>query len=640
MFTERQQQILNILEKTPDFITSEEIARRCGVSAKTVRNEIKLMQEEIPEHSAIITVSKRHGIRLDVQDPEMWKQYAVAISEDSDGGAREKMILKLILMHTLQDEPLLQQKLVDSLYVSLSSIKASMKDVREELETFHLTVVNHRNQGMMVKGMERDIRHCLYEHLGHRAGTSLEQIGLPFSIHELRTMLIRVLAIYDMMLTDDSLRDAADYIAIALLRASHGHNISYRLQESKMISSHKEYRIASAVFDEIYEKFHIDVDTNEIYYITQLLIMSRRYTATEHPVSDQISQLTEKMLERVCQIVGLDFREDEVLSKGLRSHLEIVVPRIRFHIRIHNEVLDVVKNEYPLAFQIGIIAAKVIEEQIGETASEDEVGYIAIHFGAALTRRNIDHTRNVRRTAFVICGSGIGTSVLLKARLEEYFKEVLSVVKVMPGYCLKDADIQSADLLISTMPLEELPELPSQAKKKLVVVPHLLDHDEVELVKTKLFHTSKAENVNLAKFFHRECFQTNMSFSRRDEVLHYMTQGLEKLGLMDKDIAMSVFERENASPTEIGNLVAIPHPLINNTAISAISVVILDKPILWSQMQVQVIFLISIAKEEFYLWEPIFLKLFKYLVKENGVRHLIATVDFDQFMIELRQHFE
>lgn len=119
-----------------------------------------------------------------------------------------------------------------------------------------------------------------------------------------------------------------------------------------------------------------------------------------------------------------------------------------------------------------------------------------------------------------------------------------------------------------------------------------------------------------------------------------MTQGLKKLGLMDKDTEMSVFEREDASPTEIGNLVAIPHPLINNTAISAISVVILDKPILWSQMQVQVIFLISIAKEEFYLWEPIFLKLFKYLVKENGVRHMIAKVDFDEFMIELRQHFE
>ena len=85
---------------------------------------------------------------------------------------------------------------------------------------------------------------------------------------------------------------------------------------------------------------------------------------------------------------------------------------------------------------------------------------------------------------------------------------------------------------------------------------------------------------------------------------------------------------------------AIPHPLTNTTAVSAISVAVLDKPILWSQMQVQVVFLISIAKEEFYLWEPIFLRLFKYMVKENGARYMTSDIDFDQFLAEFQRHFE
>lgn len=98
-------------------------------------------------------------------------------------------------------------------------------------------------------------------------------------------------------------------------------------------------------------------------------------------------------------------------------------------------------------------------------------------------------------------------------------------------------------------------------------------------------------------------------------------------------------ERENASPTEIGNLVAIPHPMINNAAVSSISVLVLNRPILWVEHQVQVIFLLSIATSEFYLWEPIFLKLFKYLVKENGVKKILDCPNYDTFIDDFKQSF-
>lgn len=109
--------------------------------------------------------------------------------------------------------------------------------------------------------------------------------------------------------------------------------------------------------------------------------------------------------------------------------------------------------------------------------------------------------------------------------------------------------------------------------------------------------------------------------------------------MIDKETSTSIFERESASPTEIGNLVAIPHPMVNNTAISSISVLVLDKPIIWVDHHVQVIFLISIAKSEFYLWEPIFLKLFKYLVKENGIKKIINQPNYDDFIKNFQNEF-
>lgn len=443
---------------------------------------------------------------------------------------------------------------------------------------------------------------------------------------------------YDIMLTDDSLERFIGYIVITLVRAGQEHNISYKLRESKAIEDHREFAMANAILEEIYSVFGVDVLSNETYYLAQQLIAANKYTPTNSQINQQIQILVDKMIERVTQIVGINFSEDETLRQGIKTHLEALIPRLRFKNRIHNEVLSVVKNEYPLAFQIGVIAAKVIEESEGMAVNEDEISYLAVHFGAALTRMNINADRS-KQSAFIVCGAGIGTAILLKSRVEDYFKELLTVRQVMPGYKLRSADLSNVDVVISTIPIEKLPPLSEEDTKKVVFVRHLLDEDEVKLIQQKLFNTTRIFAQNVDKFFRRECFVTGKTFKTKERIIDFMTGELEKLGLMDKEASDSVKEREIASPTEIGNLVAIPHPLKNSAAISSISVLVLERPILWVEHQVQVIFLLSIATSEFYLWEPIFLKLFKYLVKENGVRRLLNNPDYDAFIKDFKQSF-
>ena len=55
---------------------------------------------------------------------------------------------------------------------------------------------------------------------------------------------------------------------------------------------------------------------------------------------------------RQNHIVSIDFGEDETLRQEIKTHIEALIPRLRFKNRILNEVLSVVKNEYTPAFQI------------------------------------------------------------------------------------------------------------------------------------------------------------------------------------------------------------------------------------------------------------------------------------------------
>ncbi|MBQ9615674.1 MAG: transcription antiterminator [Selenomonadaceae bacterium] len=643
MFTERQQKILEVLWQHKDGLVSEEIARLCAVSSKTVRTDMKAIADQLDEEIATLENSKRQGYFLKIRDEQALDHLLHGKRVASgDGSTRTEQILRAVLLATLRGETVKQQSLADDLYVGLSTFKLDLRAVKEELEKYDISIVNFKNYGMALEGDERDIRRCMFDHLfcpPDARELVLEEMPCRIDIGELQSIAIRVTSSYDVMLMDDSLEHLLDYLLITLTRAEQEHNISYKLRESKEIESHSEFAMASAIFEEVYQAFGMDVLTSEIYYIAQHLIGSKKYTPSKSGTGEHAQLLADKMMERIWELTGLDFRKDETLRKGLKTHLESVIPRIRFRTRIQNEVLSVVKNEYPLAFQIGVIAGKVIEEAEKTPVSEDEIGFLAVHFGAALTRMNIN-TNLKKQTAYIVCGSGIGTAILLKARVEEYFRGLLSVEKVMPGYRLKSEQLDGIDLIISTIPQEKLPTLSEQDAKKVIVVRHFLDDKEIKTIQKKLLKATRFFAENVEKFFRPECFRiAPKRYDTKEQVLKFMTDELIAQGFMDEEAAASVLERENASPTEIGNLVAIPHPMANNATVSSISVLVLPRPMLWVEHQVQVVFLLSIAKAEFYLWEPIFLKLFKYLVKENGVRRILANPDYSEFIRALKQSF-
>lgn len=643
MFTQRQRKILAILKQHKNNITSDEIARLVGVSSRTIRTEIKNILPILKENIAKINISTRKGYSLEINNYEKFINILDEhITTTLDSEARVNYIIQRLLNAALKNQSIKQQDLADELFIGLSTLKANLKEVKEKLKKYNLDIINYKNQGMQIKGNEAQIRYCISEYIFRdnlKTDDFYQHLFAEYKLNNIHNILIRVLTSYELVLTDTSLKNLLVHVLIAIKRATKEHNVMYTLRESKKIEQHKEFLIATSIFEEIYNQLHIDVATSEIYYLAQHLIASKKYMEiANEETSNYIENLVIEMLQRVNTIVNINFLQDDNLIKWLKIHLESVIPRIRFQMNIRNDILDVIKNEYPLAFQIGVIASKVIEEKEHLTIDENEIGYIAVHFGAALTRMDIKADK-ITKSAIVVCGSGIGTAVLLKAKLKEYFKDLIHIVNILPGYQLKENDLNSVDLVFTTIPLPHLSNLSTEKTEKIIHIKNLLNNEEIHLIQQKFFKNSDISKTNIKKFFRKDCFITNKQFNTKEEILTYLTKKLENSGLIDKETSTSIFERESASPTEIGNLVAIPHPMVNNTAISSISVLVLDKPIIWVDHHVQVIFLISIAKSEFYLWEPIFLKLFKYLVKENGIKKIINQPNYDDFIKNFQNEF-
>ena len=112
-----------------------------------------------------------------------------------------------------------------------------------------------------------------------------------------------------------------------------------------------------------------------------------------------------------------------------------------------------IKKSYSFAYKIASISANYIQEKIGKKINEDEIGFICLHFAASLQRLKSNKCKNKLRT-LIICASGLGTSMILSAKIKSDFNNTIRIVKGIPLKELNSINKESYDLIISTIKID------------------------------------------------------------------------------------------------------------------------------------------------------------------------------------------
>lgn len=641
MLSERQQKIIRLLQQHQNGMTGEELSKRIGVSSRTIRTDVKNTSSTIESKGARIHSDTRSGYTLEIFDTNSFRKLTDQMPGIYIGSMdnRVAFILQKFLQGALENKPLTQQQLANDLFISLSTLKNSLKEAGKKLAVYDLEFRTYKTQGMQISGNEAKLRYFLAEYCSDRKETNTiakedfyRHLFKAIDLDAVEKIILRVITAYEIRLTDMAVQNLLIHIAIAMKRANQENYMVYTVSQTKIMEKTKEFEVAASIFEEIYREMSIDVATSEVYYLTQHLMTSKKYMDVDDAALDRTIEMVKKILIVINENVSIDFSKDEVLIQWLALHLKTSIPRMRFQMNIRNDVLEVIKSEYPLAFQIAVIASHYLENQENITVNENEIGYIAVHFGAALSRMDIKNDACVKRV-LLVCATGIGTAVLLRTCLEENFKSRIKIVDTIPGYQLEQRIIDDVDMVITTVPIKHI------QSDKIILIQHLLNQNELHMLQQKFFSTQMNAGTEIETFFHKDYFNTGLQFKTKEEILEFLTEQLKSKNLMNDEAKASVFEREEASPTEIGNLVAIPHPIYNDPPVSSIAVLILDKPIMWDEHHVQIVFLISIAKSQFKLWETIFLKLFKYLVQDNGVKEILHDATYEAFIKNFQKQF-
>ena len=544
----RLNKIIKILLESNKVVTGDQLCTTVGVSSRTIRSDIKELNDTLKGHGAAILSEKGKGYILEITNKEKFKEiysnekekdnYINLISESR----AEYIIIKLLLNEIKGIDAITQIDLADELFISLSSLKNDIKLAKINLENFKLDIEKNGNKGIKISGREDSLRACIIEKLNSYNSLFIEEferilkanVGIE-NLFVLEEIIRNNIKKFKLRLSDIAFKDLGSYVGVMLVRNNNGNNVIYTEKMTNDLKSEPKMEIAKSICSDLMEKLNIEINETEVCYITKHIIASSLIGTDKN---EENIKLTRKILTVVKESFNVDLTLDEVLIEFLGAHLQASINRAKYGVKMENSMLGIIKNNYPFAFEIGVLSNKIIKEQHGIDLSEDDIGYLSLHFAASIERLK-DKEITIVKKVIIVCTTGVGTSLLLKVKLEQHFKGKLDIVDTIPWYEFNEGLLESVDLIITTVPLDI-------GYKKVIYIKNLLDNDEIKKIEENLKNSNYKENELINKF-KKELFFKDVEVSTRNELLEYMTNNLIQKKYITDNVKNNIMSSRNCS---------------------------------------------------------------------------------------------
>ncbi len=576
--------IIKILLNSVEPVSSLALSQEIGCSTKTIQNEIKEVNKELKNCEIVSIRGIGYKIEGNIDDID------IKNSDLYDYDRVEYIIKKIINISSTDKDTIKLEDLADSMYVSLSTVKNDLKEVKKILNEYNLKISSKHKQGICIEASEEDIIKFIINY-SNKVDNSLSikdflNNNIIENLFSIKKILLDTLSYENMILTDNEFKNIVNYISIYLSRNN----------------------------------------TNQSDFIKEYI---KKYKSKkEKPISEDEQLLIRKAIKEFCRdlniATSINLSHDKIFEECLFNHICNLYKRADLGINQYEITAGEIKLKYPFPFELGKIAKKTIEKNLNMEISEDEVENIALHIGGALERIDKRDEKKVYKT-IIVCTSGVGTSMLIKSKLENIFKGKLEIIKVIPSYLIDYINVLDIDFVISTV------EVNLENVNVIKVSPMLTDK-EIKLIEKYIETENVYIDLDIQNLFSSELFFKDIKAETRSQVIDIMSKKLVEKGYIDDTMRQSYFERETIATTEIGNMVAIPHGAKGEVYENKVAIGILKEPISWEVGKVRLVIMLALDKEKILDYEEVFSKIYKRVDSIAKVISICENKSYEKFI--------
>ncbi|WP_208560071.1 BglG family transcription antiterminator [Marinilactibacillus kalidii] len=457
-----EQKLLLFLSEKPGFTTSEELASQLAISRKTVYRKIKDINESFPGGELILS-EKGRGYRLDYEKYICANKEVTRKTSQFTPAERRGRVMEELLLYSPKARNI--NELYADYFVSETVIFNDEQFIAEELKAYNLKLVR-RNRTVSILGEEEAIRKAITERIQRMNIVNVNELknntDLNFNHYDVLYILDQIKTIekklaitihypYDINIFSHL------YILISRIRKVGLKHISSRDLETKSIENqiHQNdqglYSAAETTIQNLSTYLNVDLPHSEVIYLYQYLMSSRMGSATTIATfSTTVTELTQLYLNEMSKRLNITIQSDSIFL-DLANHIKPMLNRLRHGIRVKNSLLDQIQLTYQAIYNEVVEVSKEVSQVFSlPTINEDENGFLTLYFA------RIIETNQLPIRTVIMCTTGVGTSELLKVKIEKKFPE-LEIVDVIAYRNLREISqhYPGIELIVTTIQFEE-----------------------------------------------------------------------------------------------------------------------------------------------------------------------------------------
>lgn len=502
--TTRQRDILHILLESNEPLGASDLADQLQITPRQVRYGLKgltvwLAQRDITLNTIpgsgtnlICSAEKYRVLAQELTRPHQF-QLVLSISQ------RQQLIALTLL---ISDEPRIIYQLQQWAQHSRSTILKDLDLVEAWLISTGLSLDRRPNFGFLVTGLEQFKRQAISALLWGETsfGEPVTQLnfanGITFDLGEDANLLPIIEQInvvirkWDIQrtfghvayaesqlggrFTDDAVLYLALILAIQTERVQTGHFITMDADIVAWLQTQDCWAAAAYMAKHLGWQLDGNWPPSEIAYIAMHILTAPRNERWPGDLESDhaFSELIDELVQTIVAAYDLPaLAQDKTLHDGLIIH--IVPACLRHKFRVWTPTIlqaAALSTKYIFEHKLARSLAEIINQRTAVTLPESDLNNLVLLLRAAYIRKRPNQLQEV----LIVCPSGMATAQLLVARLNARFPR-LGTLRVISLRELSQADVRTAELIITTVPLRE--NMLSQTNNVIQVHPLLLPED-------------------------------------------------------------------------------------------------------------------------------------------------------------------
>lgn len=662
MLSKRETQILKLLfDHRHTYLTSQEIASGIDVSNRTARKYLHLLEDALKQESiAVIEAKQGNGYQLKIEDARRFDEFYLKevknqmdskdITTIQESNDRQYYILNRLFF---EQSAVYVDAIADELFVSRSTISNDLVEIKKLITPYQIELQSKSNKGIFIVGNEQNIRHFIMNYFFmERLHDNLFAFSMyanlleGISVEEIVIIVLDECRESQLKLSDFIVYNLVLHIGLAIKRIQNGFFMDIQAPISFDEDS-IEYQTALKILARIEHAVGITFSSEEADFIALHLknkitakTIFKKADATEEQIRAQLLET----LKAIDQDTPFDLEHDTILIDGLMLHFIPLLTRLQNNSSIENPLLEEIKTQYPDLFELTVNYFSKMPVFKSYQVTEGEWAYLAIHITAAVERYFNEQKTHV----LVICATGLGSSQMIKNRLEREFGSRILIEKVISYYEIAEQDLSHIDLVISSINLGNI-----VLNAPIVNVSVFLGKDDIQKINHEISSNKGShfvagrkesdrkelveEQVELIeRSFKPDLFYFVGEHSTKDAVLRELISKIEAVEGTDlqENFLKQLKLRESYSSVVFSEFMAVPHPIEALTKEGHVAVAVAPEGITWDKeyQNIQLVFLLSPDKFGKFEIDKVSQMLVEIMEDDTFRKALTFSDTFDNFI--------